>query len=126
MYGSYSLTVDGIEFFSKTEDFGAGTNNVAEFMALHKALLKMIDLVDCKVLNIGAAQCELEIFTDSTIVRNRIQNPEYQPRKKKWATSPGVLRMNEWQRTCMVLLRLFKSYKITWNSRDVNVEKFGH
>lgn len=125
MYGSFSLTVDGSEVFSTTQDFGQGTNNVAEFMAFHKALLKTLDLCDCNVLNTPARECELEIFTDSMIVRNRINNPEFKV-KKKYANSAGVLRMNEWQRTCLVLLRLFKAYKITWNSREVNVEKFGH
>lgn len=121
MYGSYSVEVEGCEVFSTTEDYGDGTNNVAEFTTLHRALLKTE-----KLLTLGYPspnECDLEIFTDSTIVQNRINGTSSRRQKKP---NEGTLRMTQWQNICLDELKKYRSFKAIWNSREVNVERFGH
>lgn len=45
MYGSYSLVFDGTEMWRTTEEFGEGTNNVAEFTAFEQSLIKTIEIL---------------------------------------------------------------------------------
>lgn len=123
MYGSYSILIDGMEIISKIEQYGHGTNNQAEFMALYKAVERTLDLLDCRRLD--PRTVEIDIFTDSEIVQNRISRPDYVS-PKKYQFTPGAIRMKECTKQCMSLINRFAGYNIAWNSREVNVEKFGH
>jgi ribonuclease HI len=119
MYGSYSIAIDGSEAISTTEDFGHGTNNVAEFEALYRAINRTISLLE--VRGVKPQHCRMNIFTDSTIVRNRIRHPNRGDNK-----SEGGKRMTAWTQKCTWLLLQFKTVEINWNPRSVNVQKFGH
>lgn len=123
MYGSYSVDVDGLAVRSTFEEYGHGTNNVAEFKALQKALEHALDFLDCN--SVDPKIFFVDIFTDSTIVRNRISNRNYKV-AKKYAGTAGSIRMAECALKIFPLLDKFGSFKIQWNSREVNVEKFGH
>lgn len=121
MYGSYALLIDGTEVFSKTEDYGHGTNNVAEFKALYEGLLRTIDFVFPLVyLN----KVDLLVITDSTIVRNRLMGTYRN--SKKYRGSDGAKRMDEWTSKVKPLLEMFKSFEVQWSPRQVNVDRFGH
>lgn len=124
MYGSFSVEYEGFELFRSIADFGHGTNNQAEFIALERALTWCLDYcMSAETLN--PRETELEIFTDSTIVQNRINNRNYQP-SKKFRFTDGAKRMTEHAAKCHKLLDQFKGFTCHWNSREVNVEKFGH
>lgn len=120
MYGSFAISVDGQEAFHATEQFGPGTNNVAEFKALHRALLKTLSLMDLIVHDRN--QIHVDILTDSTVVRNRINKPW----KPFDGTNPGKKRMNDWSHKCHLILSGFGSFKASWIPRESNMEKFGH
>lgn len=124
MYGSFAVEYEGFELFRDTADFGHGTNNQAEFIALERALQWLLDYC-MSAETLSPKETELKIFTDSTIVQNRINNRGYRP-SKKFANTDGAKRMTECAARCHVLLDKFKSFTCCWNSREVNVEKFGH
>lgn len=123
MYGSYSISIDGTEIISPIEQYGHGTNNQAEFIALEKALERTIDIVTCRSLELK--HVKLNLFTDSKILQRRIADPSYRP-PNKYRFAEGAVRMNICANRCHRLLYPFKHYRIEWNSREVNVQKFGH
>lgn len=117
-YGSYEIKLDGLLFDRKTFELGHGTNNEAEFESLEKALVYVI----CHNIweELHPHNYSVEIFTDSTILRNRIAGKN---RSKK---SEPQQRMFALAERCLALLACFKSFKIHWQPRQHNVERFGH
>jgi ribonuclease HI len=118
-YGSYEVQISGkTGLVAKYKQFGWGTNNEAEFETLIAALERTRTyLIDAEL---PAAAFEVELFTDSTIVQNRIAGRN---RTKK---SEPQSRMFELNARCLEILILFKGFKIQWNPRSANVERFGH
>jgi len=122
-YGSYSLVFDDLfQLQVNRRKFGHGTNNEAEFEALIGALELLKS--SCVKASVELNQIALEIFTDSTIVFNWIRkfhtfNPSKHPEERRMA-------MYERAKKCMAILMQIHSHEISWNPRDVNVEKFGH
>lgn len=123
MYGSYRILADDIEIRTHTGEFGFGTNNVAEFEALQRAMEYILDYLES--FHIHPIQCELHAFTDSTVVRNRLMRRGYKP-PKKYQNSSGANRMSECTAKLFPLLDKFSSFDVKWNSRNVNVALFGH
>lgn len=94
-------------------DLGHGTNNEAEFESLIKALDWTLEKLDAAGLS--SELYSLAIFTDSMIVRNRIVG-RYKSNN----------RMGKLCKVAMDRIKMFTGHRIEWNSRDNNVEKFGH
>jgi ribonuclease HI len=118
-YGSFEVALNGrqVALMSRLQ-LGWGTNNEAEF-EIFEAALKWT------VANIKQAGNEpstfvLEAFSDSTIVVKRL-NKEVRSRKKEPA-----LRMAKCAVKCFNYTREFQDFKIHWNGRIENVNRFGH
>ena len=124
MYGSYAIEMNGQEIISNTEDYDFGTNNVAEFTSLHRALLKTSDLLD--VINKPPGDCRLYIYTDSTVIRNRLMGSRRRNKAKTMSKNEGRKRMAYWTEKCWVLLCVYKHWEAKWQSRELNVQRFGH
>jgi ribonuclease HI len=118
-YGSYSVEMGGqqIALVSRVE-FGFGTNNEAEFDALESALKWTVSQLETAG-NIPAF-FDLEMWSDSTIVANRIAG-----HNRSVKTEPQQ-RMNDRAIKCLCVIMLFHSFRIFWNERDNNVSRFGH
>lgn len=115
MYGSYLIAVDGTEVFSTTEEYGHGTCNIAEFTALYRALKKTQEFMD--IAGTQPNQTELQILTDSTLVRNMIS-------KNHWKGCKA--HMAAWAAKCRIILNQFKRFEAHWQPREHNVATFGH
>ncbi len=108
-YGSYEFTVEGQKYSASRMEFGIGqTSNTSEYLAL---LAGLENAVHCK-----PETKEIHIHSDSRLLVNQI-NGKWRCKKKH--IEPLIQR-------AATLLRRFKSYKVEWNSRKVNVAKFGH
>ena len=128
-YGSWEVTLDdfigpsnptGSVFKANQMEFGQGTNNEAEFNALYAALSWT-----CKELQVGGFDPSiytLSVFTDSTVVRNRIQKRHISDNAKNDVHK----RMGALTRECLSWMDWFKSWNISWRPRDYNVNQFGH
>lgn len=117
-YGSWLATINGESVSACTrQEFGYGTNNEAEFLALEQALY-WLSVEPAHRLN------QVFIWTDSMIVYWRL-NPD---RKVKKPGLPGTdrARMDEYAGRCLFLLKRFRNYAISWRSRAHNVATFGH
>ena len=100
-------------------EFGFGTNNEAEFQALIQALNRCEACSKfAEISSLG--RYGLEIFTDSTIVANRLAG-----RNKTRKTEPQQ-RMARLTESCLAVAGQFKGFVVTWNSRTANVKRFGH
>ena len=122
-YGSYSIDLDGSFEITRLQfPLGFGTNNEAEFESLIAALAELQK--SCRKAGVSMKELDVSIFTDSTIVRNWIQN--YRVPNPKNIKNPRRLVMGSLATQCIQLLSPFKAFTIEWNSRDRNVEKFGH
>lgn len=122
-YGSFSISLDE-QFVLERRRFelGHGTNNEAEFESLIAALHDLHSA--CARAGIDPKEMRVEIFTDSTIVRNWLQRfHKFNPAKAK---NPRRLVMGNYAARCIQSLSRFREFCIQWNSRDVNVDKFGH
>jgi ribonuclease HI len=132
MYGSYLIELNGKEVHRNLRfELGHGTNNEAEF----KSLLMAIGALDgLGFLGLDASEVEIEIFTDSKIVKNRVSGQKKDtPRSlEKLARKYGdgaieaANRMAALAAQCIKPLSLFKNFKILWNPREFNVNRFGH
>lgn len=125
-YGSYAITLDDTFAIECTRfPLGYGTNNEAEFESLLEALIQLRK--SCWRAQVEANTIHVSIFTDSMIVRGWIQRLQAKPRHKP-AKNADVRRvvMFGLAGRCFEALKPFKSFTIEWNSRDRNVEKFGH
>jgi ribonuclease HI len=121
-YGSYSIQLGEFYIERVRFDLGHGTNNEAEFESLLMAL-KELSKAAFKA-NVPHDTMSVSIFTDSTIVRNWLQRFErFNPSKCK---NERRLAMSKLAAQCVEMLKYFQSFSIEWNSRDVNVQKFGH
>jgi ribonuclease HI len=118
MYGSYKILLPGgIKHEEDRFDLGEGTNNVAEFLSLHKAL-------DAFVSRFNPDLYDLMVHTDSTIVRNRLMGKNRIHKKPQWRDRSAV--MFHLANECLMILRKFQSFRVEWHSRDNNISVFGH
>lgn len=120
-YGSYSICFDDLFLLEKKRvPFGHGTNNEAEFDACHAAL----QLLRASALKAAVPETKIavKLFTDSRIVWNWVNafpsKSTYKDERRQ--------AMYDRAKKCIDILRAFASFEIEWNSRDVNMEKFGH
>lgn len=118
-YGSFEVQLDKKQvcLVSRME-LGWGTSNEAEFDILIEALRWTF-----KQLCLGGfspSLYEIRLFTDSTIVANRIKNRNCQGK------SEPAKRMGNLTRQCLAKLGVFGLWSIQWNGRASNVERFGH
>lgn len=121
MYGSYQVRHQQQVIKEEREvDFGPGTNNVAEFRALQSGIIAAWNYVQENDLR--PADWRIRIYTDSTIVRNRLQLHRKKPPTKNEAQQ----RLNRWSAACLELLIRFGSFQIDWLPRHHNVATFGH
>lgn len=111
-YGSFEIRyLDQVVRSAIKEDYGSPmTNNQAEYLALIRALsVALSNYSDIEPLTV-------EIRTDSRLVVEQI--------KKRWRCKNKKLVALRDQ--CWSLLSEFAEWQIQWNTRLVNVEKFGH
>lgn len=112
-YGSYQVSctqVQALNHKSVRQQFGSPlTNNQAEYLALIAALKWLSH-------HSSGQDTKLTIFTDSTLVRGQVG--------RKWKCK--VLHLRELVDEVKQLLSRYQFWSIQWNSRDVNVKKFGH
>lgn len=128
-YGSWEVTLDdfirpanptGSVYKVSQVEFGWGTNNEAEFNALQAALAWT-----AKELQVGGFEPNiytLSVFTDSLVVKSRIQ-------KRRTNVKVGddvTARLGPLTRECLSWMDWFKSWEIFWRARDFNVNQFGH
>lgn len=113
---------DQFEIRKERFPLGHGTNNEAEFESLITALHDLH--AACARAGIDPKNMRVEIFTDSTIVRNWLQRfHKFNPEK---VMEPRRRVMGNYAARCIQSLSRFREFCIQWNSREVNVEKFGH
>ena len=119
MYGSYSISLDGSEVAVEQEaQYGYGTNNVAEFTALSRAVIHTMEIL--KRIEVDPKFCQVEILTDSMIIRNRVM------KNLKTRDNEGSRRMAEWGLKLKELRSHFGAFNLQWTPRETNVRKFGH
>lgn len=122
-YGSFSIVFDD-QFAVEKKRFplGWGTCNEAEFETLLEALGQLSQMAANAAVE--HRSLELSVFTDSTIVRNwLLQYGNFKPERCK---NERRIAMGALARRCLDLLDSFQSFSVQWNSREVNVAKFGH
>lgn len=122
-YGSYAFSriSRGVEVLIKHRgrfSLGVGTNNEAEFESLILALEEGIK--DCEAGGIDTGKLYLCLFTDSTIVANRLS------KKNTAGNDARSLKMQTLALQCLDLLQRFGGFEIQWNDRSNNVAAFGH
>lgn len=109
-YGSWQIrdSDEALIQHRQAEQYGYMTNNIAEYMALIKALEWLIAY--------GPNNSTLQVRSDSQLVCNqvvgawRVKNPKLKP---------CVDRVRD-------LLSEFQNYEMDWNPRTENVARFGH
>jgi len=97
---------------------GFGTNNEAEFEAMIEALEWTASALDFGGFKL--ADYTVKLFTDSTIVRNRVLG------RNKTRKSEPQARMNALAVKALEWLIRFKAFGIEWHGRENNVARFGH
>lgn len=110
-YGSYEISSLIPELNHKTSrmQFGWGTNNQAEYLALIAGLKWLRH-------QLSGRQFRLEIFTDSLLIRNQVAG--------KWKSR--CIHMKELRATVLDLLSVYPYWEIKWQGRAANVKRFGH
>jgi|ERR1035441_476524 ribonuclease HI len=118
-YGSYEVLLDGVSVKTLSEiPLGWGTNNEAEFEILIVALeWSVMSLQD---FGYPCSAYRMELFTDSTIVRNRLNG------RNRTRKSEPQQRMFERAKAATDFISRFGNMMIHWNSRECNVARFGH
>lgn len=99
-------------------ELGTGTNNEAEFDILILALSRTLEYLELEAF--PPSLYTVHLFTDSTIVRNRLTGAN---RKNKKEYEKRMFTLTQ---EVLELLASFKTWEITWNSRVNNVARFGH
>lgn len=118
-YGSFQVIFLEREIFRGTRiELGIGTNNEAEFDILLHALKWTHESLVKAGMSDGAF--DLKLFTDSTIVRNRIAKQNCSGK------SEPAARMARLTEQCLALITAYKSAEIKWQARAENVARFGH
>src|SRR5229473_116291 len=69
-YGSFEVVFQSRSVLLQRLHLGYGTNNEAEFETLEAALIALLGFLDGN--DLAAGDYAIEIFTDSTIVRDRM------------------------------------------------------
>lgn len=120
-YGSFEVLLDGTRVHKATRlPLGWGTNNEAEF----EILIEAVRWVHHN-LNEGGFEThkfDLEAFTDSMIVKNRLMGRNIVFRRNSEASG----RMKRLADRCLDTALKFRSFTAKWNRRDANVSRFGH
>lgn len=118
-YGSYEVVLnsDTIQLVSQVE-LGWGTNNEAEFDMLLLALQFAVS--SCADYGYSLYQTSIEVFTDSTIVANRINN------RAIGGKGEPAQRMGRLTKCCLHYMDQFSSAITYWQRREANVTRFGH
>lgn len=123
-YGSYCITHDNVFEVNKLMfPLGHGTNNEAEFEALLAAIWELTH--SCPIAGVDPKAVNVFILTDSMIVRNWLQK-YHTVKLEKIRGDERRKVMHGLAGKCLELLERFRLFTIEWNSRDRNVEKFGH
>lgn len=119
-YGSYQVELPSGEIVHAESRFelGWGTNNEAEFEALRQAL--NWTLTNLKLEGFEPITYALEIHTDSTILKNRIDG------KYALCKTEPQQRMAKLSASCNEYLKHFGAFRVVWEKRDSNVATFGH
>ena len=122
-YGSYLVQLDHAVILDRSRvKFGWGTNNEAEFNAMEMALRETLDWMADRWSN--PADYQVRIITDSMILRNRMMKRNVIHGKKEWHDASE--RMYRLACGCLELCRRFGSFRVEWQGREANVERFGH
>jgi ribonuclease HI len=123
-YGSFEVRLNGNQILGRNRvEFGPGTRNTAEFQACQQALEELLDWLKEHGRQ-DPGKYWVQIYTDSTIVRNRLMGRNRIFKKRAWADSSR--RMFERAEKALSILRQFGGFKVTWQPRERNVERFGH
>jgi len=118
-YGSFEVLLDGRQVFKASRmELGRGTNNEAEFDSLIAALRFVVN--DLSVGGFDPKTYAVSVFTDSTIVANRLT------RERARDKGEPAQRMAALAATCNSYLAMFGHWSCKWNGRSANVERFGH
>lgn len=120
-YGSYKLDFGNFEVIKTRFELGPGTCNEAEFDSLILALHELRRCV--RKAKVDTKSIDVLVLTDSTIVRNRLQNWQMNEKPSK---NPRITAMSELGAQAVLLLRFFGSFTAEWHSRENNVAAFGH
>lgn len=125
-YGSWEVLLDTQPIYKESRvEFGWGTNNEAEFEALLAALKWTVAELGKGGFDQGIYT--LLMFTDSTIVRNRVQTRRTAFSGQAGSKARDVSqRMGRLTSECLLWLSRFKSWTIEWRGRQDNVMRFGH
>lgn len=120
-YGSYRILWNDKPVLWDTRfSLGVGTNNEAEFEALEKALGDLCARFNQRGKDMS--KFSLKLLTDSMVVRYRL-DPNRKAKKEKGEAAKRMAALADRIRST---LKLFGGYTINWNSRERNVEAFGH
>lgn len=118
-YGSFEIKLENRTMLKASRiELGWGTNNEAEFDILIKALKWTVNNLTSGGFRAGAYS--LRLFSDSTIVVNRIS------KRNQRGSGEASMRMASLCRVCLSLIDQFQDCEITWNGRAKNVARFGH
>lgn len=132
-YGSYEIMkVRDKHVIARATRFtlGFGTNNEAEFESLITALERLHQWVD--EFHYDPLVWKIRVVTDSTIVRNHLLSAAKPLRSPDTSNVDKVIAarrrdaMIERANRCKNLLRKFGAYEAQWETRENNVEVFGH
>jgi ribonuclease HI len=120
-YGSYEVTsTEGFNLKHTVNFPDTITNNQAEYMTLVSGLKKTLYMLNAedygKKMVESPKDCHIRIYSDSRLLVNQV--------KGKFAVK--VVHLAELVNEVRGLLSEFKGWEIHWNSREINVNKFGH
>src|SRR5438445_1444473 len=109
-YGSYEIQLEGRSVFRANRiELGWGTNNEAEFDTLIRAVKDTLE--NLAVGGFEPSNYSVCIFTDSTILRNRMLGSN---RTRK---SEPQQRMSNLTNQALALLSCFNEFSVTWRGR---------
>lgn len=120
-YGSYRIHYHArpeYELAGKRIEFGYGSNNQAEYMALIRALEHLTAAMRDGELKdeVFPGAISLTCYSDSRLVVEQVSG-RWKVRKRHIKLLHSMVK---------TLLKQFGHWNIKWNSRNVNVSMFGH
>lgn len=119
-YGSFRVTHLSHPIFQNERiEFGWGTNNEAEFLALLAGLDWSLIWLESWSKK-PAKDYRVHMVTDATLVEGRVNG------KNKAVKTEAQQRMAAMTEQVMERLRRFGQYQIEWRARANNVAMFGH
>lgn len=123
MYGSYEVRNHANDVILREERFklGRGTNNMAEFLSLDKALEDLME----DMLKYGAKTSQNDVFviSDSKILLKRLHRNTIHKKPQWREASERMFRLAD---SCLKKLACFNDFESKWEPREKNVETFGH